>query len=268
MTNTKRFILPLSFAILGIALLLFSITTGSSLAASELNGASLYAGSSATQATFPVVADFENGAPAGWFNYGGQNPTTNIITGTDSQVLDVAFNVTGFGGFGAILSDTLGQRDWSGYNAISFDFTGTNSGTEYKFQIQDAEGGGALERWYATFTDDSTETKKVTLLFTDFQWNGYQEGGPTDDGLQVTDIEAWLFDLPLTSGAFKLDNVEVVNYTPPVFPIVADFEAGLPAGWFNYGGQNPTTNIITGTDSQVLDGANMGWAISASSSRL
>ena len=165
---------------------------------------------------FPVVADFEDGLPADWFDFGGEFPIREIVDVDGNKVLSVTFAVSSYGGFGANMSEARGQRDWTGYNAVQFDFTGTNSGTTYNFQIQDAAGGGTVERWVATFVDDSTETKTVTLLFTDFVWNGFQEDGAVDDGLQVTDMAAWLFDLPQTSGTFQVDNVEVVNQTSPV----------------------------------------------------
>ncbi len=86
-------------------------------------------------ASFPVIADFEGGLPAGWFQYVDPLTTTLLIpsvvtiTDTDSlalpgqvgnnDVLSVTANVPTWGGFGAALSPA---QDWSDYDALAFWF--------------------------------------------------------------------------------------------------------------------------------------------------
>ncbi|CAN5800558.1 hypothetical protein BH24DEI2_BH24DEI2_10720 [soil metagenome] len=56
------------------------------------------------------------------------------------------------------------------------------------------------ERFSTTFTDDFTGWQKVTLPFADFARGGEQPAGAPDDGLGLTSVTGYRFELPQASG--------------------------------------------------------------------
>lgn len=195
----------------------------------------------ATQAptAFPIIADFEGGLPADWFQYGdGGTIVTPIVTtiqDTDplalpgqignNDILSVTANVPTWAGFGAAL---VPVQDWSDYDAVSFWFYGENSGTTHEFEIQTVQG---VDR-RVSFVDNSTGWQQLIFPFTTFGAGGVYD---------VSQVDNWVFVLDGTVGSFKMDNLQLVNLLP-----FADFEGGLPAGWFQYGdGGTTVTPIVT-----------------------
>ncbi|MBE2198620.1 MAG: family 16 glycosylhydrolase [Anaerolinea sp.] len=190
-------------------------------------------------AVFPVIADFEGGVPAGWFVYGDWgNVTIDITVPTiaDSDplalpgqvgandILSVTANVPTWAGFGAAINPV---QDWSDYDALSFWFYGANSGALHELEIQTAPGDDRR----AEFTDNFTGWRQIILPFSTFG-----AGGAYD----VTQVDNWVFVLDGTIGSFKLDHLQLVNLQP-----FADFEGGVPAGWFVYGDWGNVTIDIT-----------------------
>lgn len=195
---------------------------------------------------FPVIADFEGGLPADWFVYGGETPAAEVVSMDGSDVLSVTYNVSSFGGFGAIPPST----DWTAYDAFSFDFYGSNSGTTYMIELQDGNGA-VLERFVSTFDDNFDGWQTIVMPFADFtRSTGYQDPGAPDDGFQLDNVANWVVPLPLTSGTLKMDNLEVVKLN--AFPIIANFEGGFPADWFVYGGETPAAEVVSMDGSDVL----------------
>lgn len=197
-------------------------------------------------ADFPIIADFEGGVPAGWFVYGDWgnvsiNLGTTVIADSDpdalpgqignNEVLSGTVSVPTWGGFGAGLNPV---QDWSDYDAVSFWFYGSNSGTTHEFEIQTAPGDDRR----ATFVDSFSGWRQIILPFSTFG-----AGGAYD----VTQVDNWVFVLDGTVGSFKLDALQLVN-----IQAFADFEGGVPAGWFVYGDWGNITvdlNVITVADS-------------------
>lgn len=185
--------------------------------------------SAASAAAFPVIADFEGGVPAGWFVYGDWGNVsidlaTTVIADSEpdalpgqvgnNEVLSGTVSVPTWGGFGAGLNPL---QDWSDYDAVSFWFYGADSGTIHEFEIQTASGDDRR----ATFVDNFSGWRQIILPFTTFG-----AGGAYD----VTQVDNWVFILDGASGSLKLDALQLVN-----IQAFADFEGGVPVGWFVYG---------------------------------
>ncbi|MCO5204676.1 MAG: family 16 glycosylhydrolase [Anaerolineae bacterium] len=184
----------------------------------------------------PVVADFEGGFPADWFVY-SSIVNANVINIDGNDVLSVTYDVAGagFGGFGALLP----SQDWTDYQAITFDFFGNNSGLTYTFEAQDGSDP-VVERFHGLFVDDFTGWRTILIPFSTFVRGGFQDPGAPDNGFQLNAIKAWVFPLPVSSGEFMLDNIEVTNIDP-----FADFDPDYPPGWFQYGGTvNPALATV------------------------
>ena len=208
----------------------------------------------APTAVFPVIADFEGGVPAGWFVYGDWgnitiDTTIPTISDTDSlalpgqvglnDVLSMTTSVPTWAGFGAAISPLL--QDWSNYDAVSFWFYGENSGTTHEFEIQTVPNDDRR----ATFIDNFVGWRQIILPFSTFGAGG---------AYNVTQVDNWVFVLDGTIGSFKMDDLQLVNLQP-----FADFEGGVPAGWFVYGDWgnitiDTTIPTISDTDSLALPG--------------
>ena len=202
-----------------------------------------------------ILADFESGVPSGWFVYGDWgagtviNTATPTIADTDSlalpgqvgnnDILSVTANAPTWAGFGAAISPV---QDWTDYDALSFWFYGENSATTHEFEIQTVAGDDRR----ATVIDDFSGWRQIVLPFTTFG-----AGGAYD----VSQVDNWVFVLDGTVGSFYIDNLELVNLIP-----FADFEGGVPSGWFVYGDWGAGTVIdtatptIADTDSLALPG--------------
>ncbi len=220
--------------------LVFSFTSARTLAAGER-----------ATAVFPIIADFEGGVPPNWFVYGDSGTTVNVSVPTiadndpqalpgqvgDNDVLAVTANVPTWAGFGAGLTPA---QNWSDYDALSFWFYGGNSGDVHEVEIQTANAGNRR----ATFADDFTGWRQIILPFRTFG-----AGGAYD----VSQVTNWVFVLDGANSSFLLDNLQLVNLQP-----FADFEAGVPAGWFQYGDGGTTVNVsvptIPDTDPLALPG--------------
>lgn len=221
------------------------------------------ASADSVNATFPTIADFEDGAPPDWFVYNGGASTVSteflIIADSDplalpgqvgdNGILSGTFSIGDFGGFGAGL---IPAQDWSDFQAISFDFWGTDSGLTYIIEVQDGTGD-VVERFHGLFVDDTAGWKRVVIPFDNFVRGGFQDVGAPNDGFQLTEIVNWVFPLPFGSDMMLLDNLAVTNLDP-----FADYDAGAPAGWFVYNGGAASVSTefltISDTDSLALPG--------------
>jgi hypothetical protein len=205
------------------------------------------AAESQTTNNFPVIADFEDGVPDGWFQYGDGGTVVNASVPTipdsdplalpgqvgPNNVLSVTANVPTWAGFGAGLNPA---QDWSDYDALSFWFYGENSGTTHEVEIQTVPGDDRR----AQFVDNFTGWRQIILPF-----HTFGAGGAYD----VSQVDNWVFVLDGTDGWFLLDNLQLVNLQP-----FADFEGGVPAGWFVYGdgGTSVNASVVTIADSDPV----------------
>lgn len=95
------------------------------------------------------------------------------------------------------------------------------------------QGPDTAERFEAPFVDDFTGWKKVTIPFSDFTRSATQPAGAPDDGLGLDEVWGYGFTLPdggSTAGAVTLDQVRLVDATPPTLAISDDVDGDLATG--------------------------------------
>lgn len=188
------------------------------------------------------LASFETGFPDGWYVFQGAStvtPTALVASAAtslarpaqtgDNAVLKVDFNIADFGGLGAGFVSG-GPRYWANTDGISFWFRGTGSGLVYQFEISDNRsdpGKDTSERFDADFTDNSSEWRRISILWQDFSRAvDFQPAGAPDDGLTLTEVWGWAVVLPVTSG-FETVHFDDIGFVPAT---IADFESPLETG--------------------------------------
>ena len=213
----------------------------------------------------PLIDDFESGLPGTWFQYGDyQNGTfinttvvtTNTVPGLDpNSVLKIEYNSAGWG---AGTGNNLGGQDWSAYDGLAFWFKGAATGATFRVILSDNPDpnlpGDTAERFAYEFVDTSAGWRHILIpwhaFFRDY---AYQPPGAPNDGLTLTDVQAYALALPVgTSATVYVDDVRLVKIQG-----VDDFESGLPGTWFQYGDyQNGTfinTTVVTTNTVPGLD---------------
>ncbi|MFN3982914.1 MAG: carbohydrate binding domain-containing protein, partial [Caldilinea sp.] len=199
----------------------------------------------------PAIDDFESGVPGSWFEYGDYGSGTFInttVVPTDAvpglnpnNVLQIEYNSAGWG---AGAGNNLGGQDWSSFDGFAFWFKGANTGGVFRVILSDnpnpAVPGDSAERFAYEFVDNSTGWRYISipwaLFFRDY---AYQPGGAPDDGLTLTEVQAYAIALPSgTAATVFIDDVRVVK-----FQHVDRFESGVPGSWFEYGDYGSGTFI-------------------------
>lgn len=219
----------------------------------------------ASPASTDVLADFEGqSTPPEFFTFSGASSVTATpVTVADSDplarpgqsgdndVLEVAYDVSDFGGFGQSF-EVAGAQDWSNYASFEFWFHGTGSGLTYQAEISDNRSDPAAdtsERFDAEFTDTTPGWRYISIPFADFtRATDFQPGGAPDDGFTLTEIWAWAIVLPQGSDTVHIDDVALG------LTVIDDFESGLPSGtdadgvdigFYTFNGAGSTVSIST-----------------------
>jgi len=87
------------------------------------------------------------------------------------------------------------------------------------------QGPDTAERFEATFVDNFSGWQQVVVPFTDFVRSADQPDGAPDDGLSLTEVWGYGFELPeggTTSGAMMLDQVRLQLLPPPSSIVVTN----------------------------------------------
>lgn len=94
------------------------------------------------------------------------------------------------------------------------------------------QGPDTAERFSAPFVDDFTGWQQVSVPFADFTRSAVQPAGAPDDGLGLTEVWGYGFALPAGSkaGSVMLDQVRLVDSTPPTVTITDDVAEEIAAG--------------------------------------
>ena len=133
-------------------------------------------------------------------------------------MLKVTSNIENWGGFTDAFKDdqSWGHQDWSRYDGMRFWFYGTNSGQQIQIEIFDnrqlENTGDSAERYYQRFTEDFVGWQQISLPFAFFQRRtDYQPGGAPADGLNLTDVSGYAFNMPAVASAtiYYVDQVEL-----------------------------------------------------------
>jgi beta-glucanase (GH16 family) len=99
------------------------------------------------------------------------------------------------------------------------------------------QGPDTAERFEASFTDAVDGWQQVSIPITDFVRGADQPDGAPDDGLTLTDVWGYGFDLPYpVAGTYLIDQVRRVEPPPPPNPVFDDFEDGDAGDWIFFGG--------------------------------
>ncbi|MGD8794748.1 MAG: carbohydrate binding domain-containing protein, partial [Anaerolineae bacterium] len=168
------------------------------LAMFALTAPTATAGDGQIESEPPLIDDFEDGLPAGWFQYGDYGSGTWInhtpeITDTrpggipTTTVLAVSYNSAGWGaGTG---HDLAPPQDWSDYDGFSFWFYGTNTGGTFRVILSDNRsdpGSDTSERFAYEFVDDTAGWRYISIPWASFFRDyAYQPPGAPDDGLTL-----------------------------------------------------------------------------------
>jgi beta-glucanase (GH16 family) len=171
------------------------------------------------------LADFEDGAPPGFFVFSGgasSVATTPMTVADDAEdarpgqvgdngVLEVQYDVGDFGGFGQSFEEDGPQR-WVATEGFRLWFNGSASGATYTVELSGARSDPATDtstRYNATVVDDIDGWALIELPWDAFALStGFQPGGaPLDEDLTLDEIWAWAIVLPGGSGTFLLDDV-------------------------------------------------------------
>jgi len=218
----------------------------------NLAAARILAEPEGTTAVFPVIADFEDGIPPGWFQYGDYGSGTSIATTavpTDTlpglvtnTVLSIDYTSAGWG---AGTGQDVGGQDWSQYDGFAFWFYGSDSGATYRVILSDNLNpdfaGDTAERFAYEFVDDFSGWRYVAIPWANFFRDyAYQPPNAPDDGLTLTDVQAYAFALPNGARQVWVDEIRLFQTA-----VIDDFEDGIPPGWFQYGDYGSGTNIAT-----------------------
>jgi beta-glucosidase len=220
-----------------------------------------------TDGAVSTIDDFEGTIPfssgnPGIFPFGNDGASTPALSqvpaadrpgaSAGNQALQVAYHVSGYGGFS---HDLAHPQDWHSYDGFSFWVKGTGSGQKVEFEVKD---GGLdaenAELWQSFFTDDTNGWKKVQVAFANMKRRtDYQPGGAPNDGvLNLASMCGYAVNLPGgATNTLEFDDVQVYEN----LQIFDDFEGANPitdpgtavanTGVFAWGGTTASTPALS-----------------------
>lgn len=237
------------------------------LIGSLLLSALAFSGPTPSLAAPPVgpdkLADFEGGAPVGFFVYqgassvaatvltiGASNPLARPGQVEDNGILEANFSIADYGGFGQDFAALGGPQDWSGQDGFSFWFYGRASGLAYQAEIMDNRSNPSsdtAERFDYVFTDNFSGWKRISISWTNFtRATDFQPGGAPDDGLTLTEMWGWAIVLPVGSDTVYFDDVGLNNHVIDSFEDSVTPGAGclgIPLGFCTFQGAGSSISI-------------------------
>ncbi len=91
------------------------------------------------------------------------------------------------------------------------------------------QGPDTAERFETTFTDSAQGWQQVSIPITDFSRSADQPAGAPDDGLTLTDVWGYGFDLPYpAAGDYRFDFVQRTPVPPPSELVVTNLDDSGP----------------------------------------
>ena len=183
----------------------------------------LGAASPAAAASVSTLADFEAGAPAGFFAYGNAgfgvidvepgSPDAREGQTETAGVLSYGFDVAPPGSFGGVGHNFATSGDWSDFEGVSFWLRGAGTGAQLQFEIFDGGANAdASERFDYTITDDTAGWREVQIPWASFtRSTDFQPEGAPDDGLGLTTM--WGYALPAVAGTATVLADDIALYS-------------------------------------------------------
>jgi hypothetical protein len=194
------------------------------LAAGAVVGVTLVTATPAAAAgSISVIADFEGGAPDGFFAYGAAGyGIVDVAAGspeakpgqTDpTKVVSYGWDVTAPGSFGGIGQSFAAARDVSAFDGVTLMVDGSGNGAVYQVELFDGGANAdASERFDVDVVDDTDGWKELRLPWSAFtRATAFQPGGAPDDGLGLTTL--WGYAIPAVNGAdtIRVDDIAVYS---------------------------------------------------------
>ncbi|WP_438853698.1 carbohydrate binding domain-containing protein [Agromyces sp. M3QZ16-3] len=186
--------------------------------------APLAATATATAAgSIAVIADFEGGAPDGFFSYGSAGfgivdiapdaPDAKPGQTEPTKVVSYGWDVTAPGSFGGVGQTFAASRDLSAFEGVSFLVDGSGNGAVYQFELFDGgPNADGSERFDVDLVDDTDGWKQVTLPWSAFsRATDFQPGGAPDDGLGLTSL--WGYAIPAVTGSDTIRVDDIVAFS-------------------------------------------------------
>jgi beta-glucosidase len=196
-----------------------------------------------------VLDDFEAGVPSGYFGWGASAAVTPALStvaaeregaaGTQALSAVVAGPTAPDSWYG--FSHDQPAADWSDADGFSFWFRGAASGQQLRYELKN---GGVL--FETSVTDDSTDWKRVSVLFADLRVKGQPTSDTRFDPSASTGFAVTLTQLG--AGTYLVDDVAVFDRAT----MIEDFEGDVPlsttadpVGFFTWGSPAPTEPTIS-----------------------
>lgn len=179
----------------------------------------------AAAGSIAVIADFEGGAPDGFFSYGAAGfGIVDVAAGTPeakpgqteaTKVVSYGWDVTAPGSFGGVGQTFPAARDYSAFDGVSLMVDGSGNGAAYQIEIFDGgPNADASERFDVDLVDDVDGWREVRLPWSAFERaTDFQPGGAPDDGLGLSAL--WGYAIPAVNGAdtMRVDDIAVYSDT-------------------------------------------------------
>jgi len=196
-----------------------------------------------TAATFPVIADFEDGIPAGFVGFAdswdGSGSTTTLTLATtqadlpiipalvSNMAVSVTYNVAASGGwdggpgYAGVSHDFSSTQDWSSYQGFSFWFYGGSNDAAMRVELKtDGDDAGSSNRFEYSFTDDFTGWKYFAIPWGEFvKRTDYNPGAGLGDALDLTEMWGYSILIPGgASGSLLMDHINAYGGVEAVAP--------------------------------------------------
>jgi len=196
-----------------------------------------------------VLDDFEAGVPSGYFAWGASpavQPALSTVdaprdgaAGTQALSAVVAGPTAPDSWYG--FSHDQAAADWSDADGFSFWFKGRASGEQLRYELKN---GGTL--FETSVVDDSTDWKRVSVLFADLRVKGQPASDTRFDPSASTGFAVTLTQLG--AGTYLVDDVAVFDRAT----MIEDFEGEVPltttadpVGFFTWGSPAPLEPTIS-----------------------
>lgn len=198
-----------------------------------------------------VLLTFEDGVND-WRTYAKSNSAISFSQTAgygSNSALQVSYDVPS-NGYAAAYTSNLPLRDWRDFESVQFAFYGSNSGDELKFQIFD----NGREIFEATFDDNASGWRLITLPFDAFTRASWQPSGAPNDGLTLSDVQRIDFKIDKDSRSvnttFRVDDVTLNAAAQVESDMLFDFNDS--SVWDSYNKSNSAIDFSIAADQLIV----------------
>ncbi|WP_051264785.1 glycoside hydrolase family 3 N-terminal domain-containing protein [Nakamurella lactea] len=209
------------------------------------------------------ILNFDDGSIGALFAWGSEAASTPALTtvaadvpGTSAgnQALQAAVQDVPAGGWSGFSLDINSATDWSAYDGFAFQFLGTGSGKNLRYELKSGgSDAGSANLFETSVLDDSTGWRTVRIDFGALRLKGNADSNLRFDPTAAHGFAVTLSDLG--SGNWQFDEFGLYQRTS----VIEDFEGDVPIGsdtnpigWFTWG--NQPGNVSLGVTTQERGG--------------